>query len=112
MLGEWLLPGWRAQGFQPHSLEPPRVLRGILTPSPCGTHSQRQEARPGSWWLSDQGPHAVLAVSSSAQTVIENDGNGVNAHWLIFCFLLKWNLYTHTHKNPILNITVVLLLSW
>lgn len=88
----------------------PRVLCGILTPYPCGTHSQRQEARPGSRWLSDQGPRAVPAVSSSAQTVIENDGNGVNAHWLIFCFLLKWNLYRK--KKPILNITVVLSLSW
>ena len=90
----------------------PRVLCGILTPYPCGTHSQRQEARPGSRWLSDQGARAVPAVSSSAQTVIENGGSGVNAHWLIFCFLLKWNLYRKkTHNSEHSSSTFIKLVN-
>ena len=71
---------------------PPRVFCGILTPYPCLEPIARNK-KPG------QGHRPVLTVSSSAQTVIYNDGIGVSAHWLIFCFLLKWNLYRKKKKT-------------
>ena len=38
------------------------------TPYPCGTHSQRQEARAGSWWLSDQGSRCTRCVFISSDS--------------------------------------------
>lgn len=83
---------------------PPGVFCRILTPYPRLEPTARHK-KPG------QGHRPVLTVSPSAQTATYNDGSGVSAHWLIFCFLLKWNLYRKKNQ-PILNVTVVLLLSW